>query len=215
MPSARIISVNVGAIADLEVDGKPGLTAIDKRPARGRLSVGTLGLAGDSQADSEHHGGVEQALYAYAREDQDWWTERTGREFRNGEFGENLTTAGLDVSGALIGEVWQLGADVVVQVTAPRIPCRVFAAWTGEDHWVKRFAAGRRPGAYLRVLAQGEVGAGDPIAVLSRPEQRVTIAESMDAYYGDAEVMRLLLTVEGRSAKWDAIGENVLGRVRV
>src|SRR5215469_2234014 len=215
MPSARIISVNVGAIADLEVDGKPGLTAIDKRPARGRLSVGTLGLAGDSQADSEHHGGVEQALYAYAREDQDWWTERTGREFRNGEFGENLTTAGLDVSGALIGEVWQLGADVVVQVTAPRIPCRVFAAWTGEDHWVKRFAAGRRPGTYLRVLAEGEIGAGDRIEVRGRPDQRVTVAESMDAYYGDAEVMRLLLTVEGRSAKWDAIGENVLGRVRV
>lgn len=215
MPSARIISVNVGAIADLEIEGQPGQSAIDKRSVRGRVFAGTLGLAGDNHGDHEHHGGAEQALYAYAREDQDWWTEQTGREFRNGEFGENLTTAGLDVNAALIGEIWQIGPDVVAQVTAPRIPCRVFAAWTGELHWVKRFAAARRPGAYLRVLAEGEVGAGDPIEVLSQPEPRVTVAESMDAAYGDPEVMRVLLTVEGRAAKWDVLAQRVLGRVRL
>lgn len=215
MPSARIVSVNVGVVGRLEIDGAPGETAIDKRAVRGRVFAGPLGLTGDHQADKEHHGGTEQAIYAYAREDMDWWTEQASREFRNGEFGENLTTAGLDVTGALIGEVWQLGEDVVVRVTAPRIPCRVFGAWTGEQHWVKRFAAARRPGAYLRVLAEGEIGAGDRIEVLSRPEQRVTIAESMSAYYGDPDLMRVLLTVEGRGAKWDAIGADVLGRVRV
>lgn len=199
----------------MEIDGEPGETAIDKRAVRGPVFACRLGLAGDHQANEDHHGGPEQAIYAYAREDMDWWIEQTHREFAGGEFGENLTTAGLDVTGALIGEVWQIGADVVVQVTSPRIPCRVFGAWTGEHHWVKRFAAARRPGAYLRVLAEGEVRAGDPIRVLSRPDQRVTIAESMSAYYGDPDLMRVLLTVEGRSAKWDAIAEHVLGRVRV
>jgi MOSC domain-containing protein YiiM len=99
-----------------------------------------------------------------------------------------------------------------VQVTAPRIPCRVFAAWTGEQHWIKRFAAAGRPGAYLRVLTEGEVGAGDSIVVLSQPELRVTVTEAMMAYYGDVEIMRKLLTVEGRSGKWDKFGARVLGR---
>jgi len=215
MPSARILSVNVGPIVDMDIDGELGQTAIDKRRVAGRVFAGKLGLTGDQHADVEHHGGLDQAIYAYAREDQDWWTEQAGREFRNGEFGENLTTTGIDVSAALIGEVWRLGSDVVVQVTAPRIPCRVFGAWTAEPRWVKRFAAAGRPGAYLRVIAEGEIGAGDTIEVLSQPETRVTISESMRAYYGDPDIMRVLLTVEGRGGKWDAIGADVLGRIRV
>src|SRR5580658_3589067 len=215
MSNARILSVNVGTIKDIVVSGRPNRTAIDKRKVSGRVFAGRLGLTSDEQADLEHHGGPEQALYAYAREDLDWWTEQTEREFGNGAFGENLTTSGLDISGAFIGEVWRIGDDVVVQVTAPRIPCQVFATWTEERHWVKRFAAARRPGAYLRVLTEGEVGAGDEIEVLSQPEVRVTVAEAMDAYYGDPDIMRVLLTVRGRGGKWDEIGESVLGRVRV
>jgi MOSC domain-containing protein YiiM len=212
MANARIISVNTGPIRDFP-GGPPARSAIDKRSVSGRVFAGKLGLAGDQQADTDHHGGFEQAIYSYAREDLDWWTEQAGRELRNGEFGENLTTSGLEISGASIGEVWQLGADVVVQVTSPRIPCATFQTWTGERHWVKRFAAAGRPGAYLRVLVEGEIGPGDPIEVLSRPDTKVTVAESMRAYYGDPELMRLLLTVEGRGAKWDEIGEQVLGRV--
>jgi MOSC domain-containing protein YiiM len=215
MSKARIISVNVGEIKDIEVSGRPNQTAIDKRRVAGRVFAGQLGLTGDQQADTERHGGPEQALYAYAREDLDWWTEQTSREFSNGEFGENLTTSGLEVSGAFIGEVWQVGASVVVQVTSPRIPCQVFKEWTGERQWVKRFAAAGRPGAYLRVLAQGEIGAGDEVVVLSQPDVKVTVSESMRAYYGDADLMRVLLTVDGRGAKWDQIGADVLGRVRV
>jgi MOSC domain-containing protein YiiM len=215
MSNARIISVNVGEIKDIEVSGRQGQTAIDKRKVPGRVFAGALGLAGDHHADLDHHGGAEQALYAYAREDLDWWTEQTGREFGNGEFGENLTTSSLDVTGALIGEVWQLGDDVVAQVTAPRIPCQVFKAWTGEGHWVRRFAAAGRPGAYLRVLREGEIGADDQVVVLSRPQVRVTVADAMRAYYGDTDIMRRLLTVAGRGAKWDEVGAEVLGRVRV
>lgn len=177
----------------------------------GPVAVGWLGLAGDEYADKANHGGRDQAVYAYAREDLDWWAGQLGRDLRDGLFGENITTAGLDVSAALIGEVWRLGT-AVVQVTAPRIPCVTFQAWMNEPHGVKRFAAARRPGAYLRVLAEGTVGAGADLAVLTRPGQAVTVAESMLAYYGDREIMRLLLTVEGRGDKWDTIGAAVLSR---
>ena len=211
MTNARVISVNVGHGKDADWAGKLGRTAIDKRPAEGRLEVGRLGLGRDEQVDKPAHGGPEQALYAYAREDLDWWVEQLGRELANGMFGENITTAGLDVTGALIGEIWDLGT-ARVQVTAPRIPCVVFAGWMDERQWVKRFAAARRPGAYLRVLREGVAGAGDPVEVVSRPAERVTIAESMTAYYGDAELMRRLLRVEGRGLAWDDIAPGVLER---
>jgi MOSC domain-containing protein YiiM len=214
MASARVIAVNTGPEADLVVGGKPARTAIDKRPAAGRIVVRALGLAGDEYADKENHGGHEQAVYAYAREDLDWWVERLGYELRNGLFGENITTSGLDITGALIGEIWRIGT-AVVQVTSPRIPCITFQSWMDEPHWVKRFAAAGRPGAYLRVLTEGAVGTGDEAEVLGRPAERVTVAESMRAYYGDQDLMRRVLQVPGRGEKWDEIGQHVLGRARV
>jgi MOSC domain-containing protein YiiM len=214
MASARVIAVSTGPEADLVVGGKPARTAIDKRPAAGQIVVRALGLAGDEYADKENHGGHEQAVYAYAREDLDWWVERLGYELRNGLFGENITTSGLDITGALIGEIWRIGT-AVVQVTSPRIPCITFQSWMDEPHWVKRFAAAGRPGAYLRVLTEGAVGAGDEAEVLGRPAERVTVAESMRAYYGDQDLMRRVLQVPGRGEKWDEIGQHVLGRARV
>ena len=211
MGNARVVSVNRGLEADLLVGGKPARTGINKRALAGPVAVNVLGLAEDESADKENHGGHDQAVYAYAREDLDWWTERLGRELRNGLFGENITTAGIDISTALIGEVWRVGT-AVVQITAPRIPCVTFQSWMDEPHWVKRFANARRPGAYLRVLTEGEVAAGDDLVVISRPDSDVTIAESMNAYYGDREIMRRLLEVEGRGCKWDEIGVAVLTR---
>jgi MOSC domain-containing protein YiiM len=213
MPAARVLSVNRGQEADLVIGGRPARSAIDKRPAGCPVEVGPLGLDGDTVADKVNHGGLDQAVYAYGREDLDWWTEQLGRELRNGMFGENLTTAGIDVSAALIGETWQAGT-AVLQVTSARIPCNTFKAWLDEEpHWVKRFAAAGRPGAYLRVLTPGVVVAGDDLSVLSRPSVAVTVAESMLAFYGDHDLMRRLLTVDGRSAKWDEIGADVLSRV--
>jgi len=211
MPGARVISVNRGPVADLEMGGRPGRSAIDKRPAAGPVAVGQLGLAADEHYDTENHGGGEQAVYAYAREDLDWWVEQLGRELRNGQFGENVTTSGLDISAALIGETWQLGT-AVVQVTAARIPCATFRAWMGEERWVRRFAAPGRPAAYLRVLTEGEVAGQDEVRVISRPDRAVTVAESMRAFYGDQDIMRRLLDVPGRGASWDAIGRRVLSR---
>lgn len=211
MPGARVISVSRGQEADLLIGGRPSRSAIDKRPASGRVEVGPLGLDGDTVADKVSHGGLEQAVYAYAREDLDFWTEQLGRELRNGMFGENLTTAGIDVSSALIGETWRVGS-VVLQVTGPRIPCDTFKSWMDEPRWVKRFAAAGLPGAYLRVLTPGSVAAGDDLVVLSRPDVAVTVAESMRAYYGDRELMGRLLEVEGRGTKWDEIAAGVLSR---
>jgi len=210
----KVSSVNVGRAVDARWAGGLKRTAIDKRPTGSAggvpARVGRLGLAGDEHADTEHHGGPEQAVYAYAREDLDWWVERLRRELPNGTFGENITTLGLDVTGALVGERWRLGT-AVVEVTGPRIPCVVFQNWLGEDHWIRRFSAAARPGAYLRVRQEGAVAPGDRVDVLHRPVASVTVAESMRAYYGDAALLRRLLEVPGRGPQWDEVARRVLG----
>jgi len=216
--SARVISINTGRSVAAEWAGALKRTAIDKRPVTGPVgqgrrgdpvAVGRLGLAGDEQADRKHHGGYEQAVYTYAREDLDYWVERLGRELPNGTFGENITTGALDISAALIGERWQLGS-AVVEVTGPRIPCAVFQHWLGEHRWVRRFSAAQRPGAYLRVTQQGAVAPGDRVVVLDRPTASVTVAESMRAYYGDSALLLRLLKVPGRGPQWDEVARRVL-----
>ena len=178
MITARLHSVNVVHALIPDVRGDLDLTAIDKRPVQGWVRVGSLGLEGDQQYDTRHHGGPEQALYAYAREDAEWWSRELGREVTPGRFGENLSTVGLDVTGAVIGERWRIGdAGVVVEVTCPRIPCKTFHGWMDEPHWVKRFTEHGAPGAYLRVLDQGTVAAGDEIEVVHRPDHGVTIGD--------------------------------------
>jgi MOSC domain-containing protein YiiM len=207
--SARVVSVNTGGQRAAGWAGRMQRTAIDKRPAAAAVPVGPAGLAGDEQADKDNHGGPDQAVYAYAREDLDWWAGRLGRELGGGMFGENVTTEGLDVTGALIGETWRLG-EVVVQVTSPRIPCAVFRNWIDEKGWVREFRAAGRPGAYLRVLRPGMLRAGDPAELVSRPAGSVTVAEVLAAYYErDAGVIRRMLAVPGHSARWDGMAEEL------
>ncbi len=169
---ATVVSVNVGRAKPMP--GKSGVSAIDKRGVEGRVAVTELGLAGDTQSDKANHGGVEQAVYAYATEDLDHWAALLGRELTPGQFGENLSTRGVDVTGALIGETWRIGTTLL-QVSRPRFPCVVFQNWLGEAHWVKRFTDDGRPGAYLRVLEVGEIAAGDDVVIESRPDHEVTI----------------------------------------
>jgi MOSC domain-containing protein YiiM len=205
----EVVSVNVGA-ADVPPWAESGeRTAIDKRPVAGRVAVRWLGVAGDEQADTGNHGGREQAVYAYAREDLDWWAAGLGDELRGGIFGENLTLRGIDVNGALLGECWRVGT-ALLQVTAPRVPCSVFRSWMGRAGWVKRFTQAERTGAYLRVLEEGDVAAGDPVTVERTPVAGVTVAESFRAYHGDRRLMRRILAIPDHSAKWDAIAERVL-----
>jgi MOSC domain-containing protein YiiM len=172
MSHAAVVSVNVGRAKPMP--GKSGVSSIDKRGVEGRLAVRALGLAGDSQSDTANHGGVDQAVYAYAAEDLDHWATLLGRELTPGQFGENLSTRGIDVTGAVIGETWRIGTTLL-QVSRPRFPCVVFQNWLAEPHWVKRFTDDGRPGAYLRVLEEGEIGAGDDIVIESRPDHDVTI----------------------------------------
>ena len=157
-----------------------GLTAIDKRPIEGRITVGLLGVAGDTQLDTRHHGGQEQAVYAYADEDAAWWAAELGRDVTPGLFGENLRTSGIDVTGAEIGERWRVGGPdgVLLQVTSPRVPCATFQRRVGEPHWVKRFTDRGAPGAYLAVLQTGGIAAGDAVVVEFRPGHGVTLADA-------------------------------------
>lgn len=179
----RLISVNVGKLRPNP--WKPvAMTGIDKRPVDGPVMVtapgpkgtGAVGLAGDRVCDVQSHGGTDQAVYAYAREDLDWWQGELGVPLRDGVFGENLTTEGLDVNGALIGERWRIGRDVLLEVCCPRIPCGTFQGWLAQRNWIKRFTTAARPGAYLRVIEAGELQAGDPVAIEQRPGHRVTVA---------------------------------------
>jgi MOSC domain-containing protein YiiM len=177
---AMIRSVNlVHQILD-DPGGTPGRTAIDKRSHPGPVYVAERGIQGDAQLDTRHHGRSWQAVYAYAEEDLDFWRDQLQRDLEPGSFGENLTTSGLDVTGALIGEQWRIGEGedaVIVEVTAPRIPCRTFTNFIGEDSWVKRFTDHGAPGAYLRVLKTGQIRPGDPLEIIVRPAHGVRIAD--------------------------------------
>lgn len=198
MSQAQVMSVNVVHALIADPLGSVGRTAIDKRPVSGVVTVQLLGLVGDTVLDRKHHGGRDQAIYAYAREDQATWSAELGRELAPGSFGENLTTLGLDVTGAVIGERWEVGgadgsAPVLLEVTAPRIPCSTFQAFMAEPHWVKRFTDRGAPGAYLRVLGEGTLEAGAPVRVVHRPDHGVTIGEVFVLRLADpARLARLL-----------------------
>ncbi|MGZ0147343.1 MOSC domain-containing protein [Kribbella sp. WER1] len=186
----RVLTVNV--VEELIPGPKEtGFTAIDKRPQTGRVRVGELGLAGDRVCDTKNHGGPDLALYAYADEDARWWADELGRDIPAGLFGENLRTEGLDVNGALLGEVWRIGPEVELMVRAPRIPCITFQHRMQLPRWVKRFHQAGRPGAYLKVLRTGSIGAGDPIEIVSRPDHEVTVA-LMFALEDPAKMQRML-----------------------
>jgi MOSC domain-containing protein YiiM len=181
------------------------VTGIDKRPADGPVQIrdpgpkgtGGSGVAGDAVCDVRHHGGHDQAVYAYAREDLDAWEADMGRQLTGGVFGDNLTTRGIDVTGALVGERWLVGDRCLLQVTCPRIPCRTFAAWLQEQGWIRRFTLRGAPGAYLRVLEPGAVRAGDPIAVVLRPAHDVTIGLMFRALTVEKDLLPRLLAAGG------------------
>ena len=198
--SARIVSVNVGRPQEWAWAGL-GRSSLDKHAVAGPVLVTSLGLDGDQVTDTRHHGGVDQAVYAFAREDLDRWSELLGAPVRDGQFGENLTTEGLDVNEAEVGERWSVGS-AVLEVASVRIPCNDFKGWQGQcgfDNrgWVKRFTAEGRPGPYLRVVEEGLVEAGDVIDVVHRPGHGVTVATMFRALTTDRSLLPRLLEVDG------------------
>ncbi|MET7572053.1 MOSC domain-containing protein [Streptomyces sp. NPDC005492] len=198
----KLLSLNLGRATAVPYTEQPeGVTGIDKRPvewpvrvsAPGPKGVAGSGLAGDAVCHRRHHGGDDQAVYAVAREDLDGWERELGRPLGNGAFGENLTTQGIDVSGARIGERWRIGSEVVLEVTCGRIPCLVFQAHLGEKGWVRRFTAQGAPGAYLRVINPGDIKMGDAIEIVHRPAHEVTVALQFRAVTTRRELLPQLL----------------------
>ncbi|MEU8705237.1 MOSC domain-containing protein [Streptomyces sp. NPDC048565] len=198
----KVLTVNLGRpTPSAHTDGASGLTGIGKHPSEGPVRVddpgpkgsGGSGLTGDSVCDLRHHGGSDQAVYAYAREELDVWEEQLGRPLPNGSFGENLTTSGIDVSHARIGERWRIGDELVLEVTSGRIPCRTFAGHMGERGWVKRFTREGATGAYLRVIVPGTIRSGDAIEVVHVPAHGITAALEFRATTTERELLPRML----------------------
>jgi MOSC domain-containing protein YiiM len=173
MTSARVVSVNVGEPRTVAWRGREVTTAIWKEPVEGRVTLRGVNLVGDDQADRRVHGGVDKAVYAYAVEDYDWWAASTGA-LAPGTFGENLTTTGIDLGGCRIGDRWRVGT-AELEVAQPRQPCFKLGIRMGDDAFPERFAEAGRPGAYLRIVTPGEVGAGDAIEVRAADEPAVPL----------------------------------------
>jgi MOSC domain-containing protein YiiM len=194
MTQARVISVNVGTPRDVELNGEIKQTAIFKQPVSGRVAVQDGHVAGDQQADLVAHSGPDKAVYSYSREDLDFWAAELGRDVEDGFVGENLTIAGYDVSQAVIGERWRIGTTVL-EVSQPRIPCWKLGVRTGDASMPRRFGNASRPGAYLRIVTEGDIGAGDELEVVSRPDHAFTVAEAARIYHLDRPAAARLLDI--------------------
>ncbi|MFM9033041.1 MAG: MOSC domain-containing protein [Mycobacterium sp.] len=210
---STVLSVNLArALATLGSGGRVIRTGIAKAAVTEAVSVRApgpprdgvcSGLVGDTIGNRKLHGGDDQAVYAYAREDLDYWEARLDRSLAHGAFGENLTTLGVDVTNARIGERWRVGADgLLLEVSAPRTPCRTFAAFLDVNRWIKTFTEAARPGAYLRVLSPGTVRAGDAVSVEHHPEHDVTIELAFRAKMSEPDLLPRLLAADALSAEW-------------
>lgn len=205
---ARIESVNVGRERPLGGDG--GGTGIYKEPVAGPVHVGPLGVAGDHILDTRHHGGPDQAVYVYLAEDYAWWSERLGRAIGPGTFGENLTIAGLGEADLAIGDRLVAG-PVILEITAPRIPCNTLAARMGDPGFVKAYRAAERPGVYCRVIAEGDVSAGMEVAYQRYPGERIGAVEMFRDFFvsrtlGVEELRRTLAAPIAARARADYEG---------
>lgn len=207
--AGAVASVNVGAVRTVMMAGRPVRTAIWKSPVEGRVAVRGVNVDGDDQADRTVHGGPDKAVYAYASEDLAWWSERVGRSLEPGTFGENLTTVGIDLTAAVVGERWAVDT-AVLEVTQPRIPCFKLGIRMGDPRFTRWFAASARPGAYLRILAPGDIAAGDPIRVLARPDHGVTVGLVERAYHADRSLLPRLFDAPELPASWVDWAEHML-----
>jgi MOSC domain-containing protein YiiM len=182
--------VNVGAIREVEWRGEVITTGIWKAPVSGRIPLRGVNLVGDDQADRTVHGGPDKAVYAYAREDYDHWQADEGLEVAPALFGENLTTEGIDLSAALIGERWHVGS-ALLEVAQIRLPCFKLGARLGDPRFPRRFQRVGRMGAYLRIVREGDIGAGDAIEIVARPDHGVSLRTMLDALHDDGQARRL------------------------
>ncbi|SFB38567.1 MOSC domain-containing protein YiiM [Amycolatopsis marina] len=204
----RLSSVNLGN-AERDTDARVGVTGIRKRPVSGPVEVrapgprgtGGSGLAGDEVCDLRHHGGDDQAVYAYAEEDLAEWSAELGRTLGPGSFGENFTTSGLDLTAAPVGQRWQVGKQLLLEISGPRVPCRTFASALDVPGWVRTFTARARPGAYLRVLKPGRARADDPITIVHTPDHDITLGLAFRAITTERDLLPRLLVADALPAE--------------
>lgn len=198
----QLLSVNVGAPRETEWEGRRVRSAIWKHPADGPVAVLGVNLAGDDQADRRVHGGTHKAVYAYGALDYQWWSANLGVELAPGTFGDNLTVAGFDVGSAWIGEHWRIGT-CVLEVSEPRLPCFKLGMRMGTADFVDLFDRVGRFGTYLRIVQEGAVTTGDSVELLSRPEQRLTVAELAESRRGeDAGLLERVVANAAVSPSW-------------
>ncbi|MDT7712476.1 MAG: hypothetical protein QOG46_1165 [Pseudonocardiales bacterium] len=210
-PPGQIVSVNVGAPRVVRWRDRDVLTSIFKDPVAGRIAVRGVNVLGDDQADRSVHGGPDKAVYAYAREDLEWWSEKLDAPLAPGVFGENLTVNGVAVTHAVIGERWRVN-DVLLEVCGPRIPCYKLGIRMGEDRFPRLFAAAGRPGAYLRILSEGTVAAGDALTVEHRPAHGVTVRTVADVFHRDHSRAAELLAAPELAEVWQVWARSLLDR---
>jgi MOSC domain-containing protein YiiM len=204
--TGKVLSVNVGGIREFDYYGRGAKSAIWKHPVPSRVRVQGVNLQGDDQADRAVHGGEDKAVYAYAVEDHEWWESQIGRPLEYGELGENLTTEGIDITNAVVGEHWKVGS-VLLEVSDPRVPCWKLAFRMEDPLFPRRFTAAGRPGTYLRILEEGELGAGDEIRVVMRPDHGLTIGDVFRILTRDQGEADRLLSVPQVSESWKAWAE--------
>ena len=197
----RVASVNVSGVRTLVHGQRTVTTGIFKRPVDGRVGVHGVNLDGDDQADRRVHGGPDRALYAYAVEDLQWWAAEVGRAVPPGSMGENLTTERVDVTEAVVGERWQVGSTLL-EVASPHVPCFKLGIAMEDGRFPPRFAHAGRPGAYLRIVREGDIGAGDVIEITERPKHRVTVGLVAKAFHDDHGLARQLLEAPALSDEW-------------
>jgi MOSC domain-containing protein YiiM len=202
-----VLSVNVGLPREFEYNGRSARSAIWKLPVAGRVAARGVNLAGDDQADRRVHGGPDKAVYAYAVEDLRWWEQELGRSLQYGGLGENLTTEGIDVNGALVGERWAIGTTTM-EVSEPRVPCWRLGVRMNDGGFPRRFTEALRPGAYLRILVEGDVGAGDEIRVIERPDHDLTIRDVLRIYAFDRGEVERFLAIPRMSESWRGWAED-------
>jgi MOSC domain-containing protein YiiM len=205
--AARLVSVNVGAVRQVTWGGRVVETGIWKEPVEGPVRVAGVNLEGDDQADRRVHGGPDKAVYAYAIEDYHWWDDRLGAQLAPGTFGENLTVSGLDVAGSLIGERWRVGTTLL-EVSQPRLPCFKLGIRMGDPDFVDRFEEAQRFGAYLRIVEEGEVQAGEEVRIVSRPEHDFTITQlGLASARPDPNMIKRILSTPQVPESWRAWAE--------
>lgn len=205
----KVLAVSVGLPREFEYNGRPAQSAIWKHPVADRVAARGVNLAGDGQADRQAHGGPDKAVYAYAVEDLRWWAREIGRSIQYGELGENLTTEGIEVNGALVGERWAVGTTML-EVSEPRVPCWRLGVRMNDKLFPRRFMEALRPGTYLRIIVEGDVGVGDEIRIIERPNHGLTVRDVLRIYAFDRQESGRLLAIPRMSEDWRWWAEHYL-----